>query len=126
MLFYGCNSFPEKKELVGKWKVIKFDSEIKDISPVIIELGNKEALSTMYIFNDDNSMILSSRSNPNLTGKYELNAEKKTLTFYYKDENTGEDFTDIFTIKNFDDATMTLEQSLGEQDFIILTLNKLE
>lgn len=49
----ACAGAQEKKEVLGEWKVISFESNLPEISPLVIEEGKRIALSSTYIFNQD-------------------------------------------------------------------------
>jgi len=123
LLFSSCDNRIEASKLVGSWKVVNFDPLLNGISPLLIEEGRKEALSTKYTFNSDNTFIMKSKSIPaGDNGRWQLNSEKEILILKNNLGNFNEE--EEFEIKLVGSSTIIITQELEGFGYIKMTLEK--
>ena len=122
LLFSSCDNRIESSKLIGNWKVVNFDPLLNGISPLLIEEGKKEALSTKYTFNSDNTFIMKSKSIPTGdNGTWKLNSEKEILILR---NDIGNYDGEEFAIKLVGSSTIIITQELEGFGYINMTLEK--
>tara|TARA_R110002073_G_scaffold306012_4_gene475146 strand:+ start:9266 stop:9625 length:360 start_codon:yes stop_codon:yes gene_type:complete len=97
---YSCSqgSF-DKKEIIGKWKVIEFNANMKDLSPAIIRGAKEIALSSSYEFKKDSTYSFNS-SIENFEGKWALENKNIIMTFSSEYEKNGVEKYEVVNLSN--------------------------
>jgi hypothetical protein len=95
----------DKKEIIGKWKVIEFNTNIKDLSPGIIKVAKEIALSSSYEFKKDSSYSFNS-SFESYDGKWALENKNIIMTFSSEYEKNG---VEKYEVVNLNKGRMTWE-----------------
>lgn len=86
LLTASCSSPFGRADLVGRWQVAEFDTDINRLSPALLQAGEDEALSTQYVLEADGTFEATSNFMPNgQKGAWAFNEESKRLTFVYMD-----------------------------------------
>ena len=113
LLFYGCDNSIDQEELIGRWEVVDFKSNVL-ISPHIIEGAKSLALSTSFIFNKDKTFSVVSDYPKKRFGKYQFMKETGTIKLIYNDGISGGSRINVFTIESLDGNSMKLSQKIED------------
>ena len=118
-LFVSCNIGTNKENIIGNWRIVNFDANVKDISPILINAGRREALSTTYIFNKDSTFIMKSASFiEGQQGRWSIDAKNKTILFDFDNDKMD---NDTYTLEELNQFNMLWSQKL-DQGFGTITM----
>ena len=109
----------DKKEIIGKWKVIEFNTNTKDLSPGIIKVAEELALSSSYEFKKDSSYSFNS-SFESHDGKWALENKNIIMTFSSEYEKN---VVEKYEVVNLNKGRMTWETKF-ESEIIETVLSK--
>lgn len=112
-LIYGCDNSIDQEELIGRWEVVDFQSNVQ-ISPHIIEGAKSLALSTSFIFNKDKTFSVISDYPKKRFGKYQFISETGTIKLIYNDGIGGGSRINVFTIESLDGNSMKLSEKFED------------
>ena len=80
LVLWSCGTNIESKNITGNWSVISFKADMPELNSQIIKLGEKEALSSHYVFREDYSFQMKSAIFPEgIEGKWEIDQESNSL-----------------------------------------------
>ncbi len=122
-LITSCKRQLNEDDLIGTWKVVEFNADIPDLSPVLIQETNKIALSSVYTFNLDKSMLRKSDIElDGEVGKFELLNEGEQILMTYDTE--GYNSKEKYNIVSFNGKSMQWEFKEGVLGNLVMKLKK--
>ena len=116
------NKTLDENNIVGEWKVTEFINGTIDISPSLIEEAKNIALSTTYVFKDDNTFSMNS-SFENINGTWDYNADENIIIMIYNSQYK-DNVKDKQQISNFHQNKMTWKYTYGEFGYTEMVLSK--
>lgn len=116
------NKTLDENNIVGEWKVTEFINSTVDISPSLIKEAKNIALSTTYVFKDDNTFSMNS-SFENINGTWDYNAEDNIIIMIYNSQYK-DNVKDEQQISNFHQNKMTWKHTYGEFGYTEMVLSK--
>ena len=125
LLLFGCSSGIDSNKIVGSWKIVSFSADMPDLNPQIIKLGEKEALSSSYVFRKNHSFqIKSDILKDGIEGNWEFDQEANTLEL--KDNFYDNEKPQIQKIIYLDSRNMQWEQTIDSLGTINMTLERIK
>lgn len=123
LLCLSCKTEKKSDYIFGKWEVSNIDINIEEMSSELIEGAKKEALSTVFIFNEDGSIDMSSLFLPDgKTGVYEINDSASSLKIIFDPENP--EAFEKYELKLLEDNNMEWYLSMAPMGDMRLSLTK--
>ncbi len=117
IMFSRSQESVDKKEIIGKWKIIEFNASMKDLSPTIIRDAKEIALSSSYEFKKDSTYSFNS-SFESYEGKWTLENKNIVLIFSSEYEKNG---VEKYEVVNLNNGKMTWknEFELGKTETVL-------
>ena len=123
LLLIACKSLINGDDLIGTWKVIEFSADMPDVSPVLIQESKDIALSTVYTYNSDNSMLrISEVESKADVGSFELLDEGMRIIMMFDTEGYNSD--EKYEIVSYNGKTMRWKYNYGELGSLVMKLKK--
>lgn len=121
-MILSCNSFSKNKEIAGKWEMAEFKPLNLDVNTEIPEEGKEIVLSTIYIFNNDSIVIITSNFHDNIKGTYYIGNDSLILSYTVFDKKLFE----RYKILEINSNKMVLEQSFDDFGDFNFFLDKIQ
>jgi len=123
LLMFGCSSGIDSNKIVGNWKIVSFKVDMPNLNPEIIKLGEKEALSTSYLFRKNHSFQMKSAVfMDGIEGNWEIDQEANTLKL--KDNSFDNGIPQIQKIIYLDSRNMQWVETFDSLGTINMTLER--
>lgn len=117
----GCKNNADTFSVVGKWKVVDADIQMKDFPQEMMGEVKKAVLTTTYNFNADSTLVIESTGRTMEPGKWKFNTEKNMISLDSDGDGTTEN--DLL-IMSQEGNKMVVKNDKGEEGRIELTLEK--
>lgn len=80
----GCaNTVITAKDIEGEWKVVSFEADMENISPIVLKNAEKIALSTRYEFKSDGNFKRTDNFS-SAKGTWEFRTERQELVLIHE------------------------------------------
>lgn len=65
IILVSCGSKIDESNLPGEWRVVEFESNTPELSPMLIAAAKEDAITTTYVLNADGTYKVASNYDPN-------------------------------------------------------------
>ena len=120
IVFYSCGTRLTEETIIGDWTVIDLKTDVSNLSSDVIESGREEALSTVYSFRNDKTLIIKSDSY-SATGYWRIYPENSILEYAY--EMYGQPYKEAYIVE-FSSSNAIKWNAIGSDGDQYLKLEK--
>lgn len=118
----ACGVSVTKEDLVGSWKVVDYEANLQNLSPLLIKSATDIALSQTYIFEHDGSFTIDSEEElARKNGNWTISEDLKVLTLS-SEESDGKQEQEV---QAFGVNKLVLVLQIGDLGNETTTLEKL-